>query len=167
MQLDVYRFSDDGRIPNSRLPLLHYRQVSVLTGPELADWFEEQFTAHHWLGTWRNGILPYTHYHSTSHEVLGIYQGTAMLQVGGEHGPFVPVAAGDVLVIPAGVGHKNGKQSADFGVVGAYPDGRAWDLLRGEAHERPRADQNIAQVPMPQTDPLFGKSGPLIAQWRQ
>jgi uncharacterized protein YjlB len=32
--------------------------------------------------------------------------------------------------------------------------------------ERPRADENIARVPAPIADPVFGGEGPLAAHWR-
>jgi len=72
---------------------------------------------------------------------------------------------GDVLVIPAGVAHKNLGASADLGVVGAYPRGQSPDMNDGHDGERPRADQNIAQVPLPAADPVFGVDGPLMRQW--
>jgi uncharacterized protein YjlB len=49
--------------------------------------------------------------------------------------------------------------------VGAYPPGQSWDMNYGKAGERPAAGQNIGQVPLPQTDPLFGSRGPLIDHW--
>lgn len=166
-QPETYQFTDDGRIPNSRLPVLVYRSVFPVTQPDPAAWFENRFTAHNWRETWRNGIFTYHHYHSTSHEVLGIYRGSATLQIGGEQGATLYVTTGDVLIIPAGVGHKNLDQSPNLGVVGAYPDGRLWDLLRGEPDERPRADQNIAALPLPDSDPLYGATGPLRQLWVQ
>lgn len=157
--------SDTGAFPNSRLPVLLYRGV-VPAITNLADWLEQTFVANHWTNNWRNGILTYHHYHSTTHEVLGIHAGSATLQLGGEGGPLVEVQAGDVLILPAGVGHCNRRQSADFGVVGGYPDGRDWDLLRGRAGERPAADQAIARLPLPGSDPLFGEQGPLMQVWK-
>ena len=57
------------------------------------------------------------------------------MRLGGEHGRDFIVEAGDVVVIPAGVGHKNLGATRQFGVVGAYPDGRPCDLLRaGQAN---------------------------------
>ena len=46
------------------------------------------------------------------------------------------------------------ESSLDFSVIGAYPGGRNWDLLRGLPGERPRADRNIAAVPLPDNDPI-------------
>lgn len=165
-QPETHYFADDGRIPNSRLPVLVYRNVFSANQPDPANWFEDRFTAHNWRGTWRNGILTYHHYHSTAHEVLGIYRGWVTLRIGGETGATVRITTGDALVIPAGVGHKNLQQSPDLGVIGAYFDGLFWDLLRGEPGERPRADQNMAALPLPDSDPVYGPTGPLCQLWR-
>lgn len=163
MQVETHRFADDGIIPNSGLPLLVYRQV--LTGSDLARAFERRFGANDWRGGWRNGIFDYHHFHSTSHEVLGIAAGSATVRFGGPHGEAVAVAAGDVVVIPAGVGHKLESGSGDLLVVGAYPEGRAYDLRRGDPAERAEVLANIAAVPLPSTDPLVGSGGPLVETW--
>ena len=75
------------------------------------------------------------------------------------------VRPGDVIVIPAGVAHKNLGASADFRVVGAYPRGQHPDLCTGKPGERPQADRRIARVPLPEQDPVYGPGGPLIAHW--
>ena len=157
---------DDGTFPNNdRLPLLVYRGALELTGRNPARPVEDLFDAHHWFGAWRNGIFGYHHYHSTAHEVLGVYSGTARVQLGGEKGPEFEIRQGDVIVIPAGVAHKNLGSSRDFKVVGAYPGGQRYDMNYGKAGERPRADRNIANVSLPELDPVFGDSGPLIDLW--
>ena len=151
-------------IPNSHYPLLVYRRaVPASSG---ASELETRFAANNWTNAWRNGVFPYHHYHSITHEVLGVYSGSARLQLGGEQGQTVSVQAGDVLVIPAGVGHKKLESSADFGVVGAYPDGRNYDVLRGKPGERPQADKNIAAVPIPASDPVLGKQGGVVDLWK-
>ncbi|WP_460673564.1 cupin domain-containing protein [Larkinella ripae] len=163
---EAFLFKDDGTIPNSTYPLLLYHNAFSETGPAGASWLENRFAANHWTNSWRNGVFPYHHYHSLSHEVLGVYSGSARLHLGGEKGPKIRVRSGDVIVIPAGVGHKRLEASADFGVVGAYPDGRDYDVLRGEPGDRPKADQQIATVPLPKTDPLQGQDGALIHLWK-
>jgi uncharacterized protein YjlB len=55
----------------------------------------------------------------------------------GEVGVTVEDEAGDVAVIPAGVGHRNLGSSDDFLVLGTYPRGQSWDLRAGEPGERP------------------------------
>ena len=157
---------DDGRIPNSKLPLLVHQNAVKLTLRDPASIFEELFIANRWAGNWRNGIYTYHHYHSTAHEVLGVFCGTATIQLGGERGIKHKISAGDVIVIPAGVAHKNLGASSDFGVVGAYPAGQEWDMNYGRPAERPRADENIAQVPLPTADPVYGAAGPLLERWR-
>ena len=72
---------------------------------------------------------------------------------------------GDVIIIPAGVAHKNLGSSGDFRCVGAYPPGQDWDMNYGKAGERPAADENIANVPLPVADPVFGFEGPLMKNW--
>ena len=165
MQPEQYHFQDDGQIPNSRLPVLLYRNAFPARSTAGAAWLEQRFAQHNWTNSWRNGVYAFHHYHSTSHEVLGIYAGSAELQLGGPQGQRVRVQAGDILVIPAGVGHKN-LGSTHLGVVGAYPDGRHWDLNRGLPGERPEADQHIAALPLPATDPLLGPQQGLPTLWR-
>jgi uncharacterized protein YjlB len=159
------RFGDDGRIPNSSLPLLLYPGALAEETGDLAGALEERFAGNGWSGGWRNGIYPFHHYHSISHEVLGIARGRATVRFGGEQGETVEVKAGDVVVIPAGVGHRNEGSSPDLLVIGAYPGGCDYDLCRGLPGERPRVLESIAAVPMPATDPVHGPNGPLLGEW--
>jgi uncharacterized protein YjlB len=159
-----YFFKDDGTIPNSGYPLLIYKNAFSQRGVEGAAWLEKRFADNNWTNSWRNGIYPFHHYHSTSHEVLGVFSGTATVHLGGEQGEKIKIEAGDIIVIPAGVGHKN-LGSEDLGIVGAYPEGRHWDLNTGKPGERPGTDKNIAALPIPQTDPFGGKDG-LPEIWR-
>jgi uncharacterized protein YjlB len=71
------------------------------------------------------------------------------------------------VVIPAGVAHKKLSASPELGVVGAYPQGKDWDLQYGDADDRPRADQNINRVAVPATDPVYGVDGPLTEFWKK
>ncbi len=160
-----FRFKDDGKIPNSKYPLLVYKNAFSQRGSEGAEWLEAQFASQNWTNSWRNGVFDFHHYHSITHEVLGIYSGKALLHLGGESGEKVEVEAGDIIIIPAGVGHKN-LGSENLGVVGAYPDGKMWDMKRGKPGERPEADENIAAVPLPTTDPFAGKDEGLRKLWK-
>jgi uncharacterized protein YjlB len=164
IKAEEFYFKDDGSIPNSKFPMLLYRNAFTARGSSGALWLVNRFESNDWSNSWRNGIYSFHHYHSTSHEVLGIYSGTALVHLGGEQGEKVRVNAGDVMVIPAGVGHKN-LGSSSLGVVGAYPEGRSWDLNRGLAGERPAVDKNIAALPIPQTDPILGMGSGVVSVW--
>src|SRR5213595_1692376 len=166
IQPEQLNFNDDGIFPNSRLPLLVYRHAITTDAKDPSSIFEQRFAGNDWTNSWRDGVYSFPHYHSTSHEVLGVYSGAATLRLGGERGKNVEVHAGDVIVIPAGVAHQNIGASADFAVVGAYPDGREWDLLRGRAGERSEADRTIAALPIPDYDPISGAEGPLRQIWK-
>jgi len=161
-------YTDDGTIPNnSRLSVIIYR--SVFTGPEalLAESMEELFLRNHWAGSWRDGLFKYHHYHSTAHEVLGIYGGWTDALIGGESGDTFRLQAGDIILLPAGTGHKNLGQSPDFRVVGAYPDDQYPDMNYGYPGERPHVLSNISAVPLPSHDPVEGLHGPVFTLWQR
>ncbi len=163
--IELYRLADDGVIPNNAaLPLIVYRGALPPSG-DVARQFETLFARNGWSGGWRNGIFPYHHYHSNAHEVLGIASGQARVRFGGDNGESVDVRQGDVVVVPAGIGHKRESASADLVVVGAYPEGRGPDLNTGKSGERPNVLANIARVPVPEADPVFGPTGPLTRHW--
>ena len=127
---------------------------------------EAMFDRNRWWRFWRNGVFSFHHFHSTAHEALGICRGEAKVRFGGAKGVVMTVRAGDVVVIPAGVGHQNLGASSDLLVVGAYPPGPDWDLCTGKDGERPGVLDNIRAVPLPPADPLFGAEGPLTRHWR-
>ena len=165
-QLTVSVLRDDGTYPNNeRLPLLAYQGALSLPDHDPAAAIETLFRSNGWAGSWRNGVYSFHHYHSTAHEVLGVYAGSATIQLGGEQGIVLSVRRGDVVIIPAGVAHKNVGASPDFRVVGAYPLGQGPDMNYGRPGERPQADHNIAGVRLPQADPVYGVDGSLLQHW--
>ena len=157
-------FPDDGGFPNSTLPVVIYR-AAVSRGEASPEAFEALFDGNGWPSQWRAGIYDYDHYHSTAHECLGIAAGKAHIRLGGPAGREFDIAMGDVVVVPAGIGHCALSVSPDFLVVGAYPPGQHWDVLKGEASERPGADRRIAGVKLPKTDPVGGQGGPVLERW--
>jgi uncharacterized protein YjlB len=162
---EAFLFPDAGPFPNSRFPVLVYRQVSDRGEPDPASFFERLFGEHSWPAAWRAGLHTSHHFHSTAHEVLGVYRGSVQARLGGPGGARLELRAGDVIVIPAGVAHCNEGQSTDFRVVGAYADGSDFDMQYGRAGERPSADRRIASVPFPRTDPVGGREGALLRLW--
>jgi len=86
---------------------------------------------------------------------------------GGPNGRELQVSAGDIVIVPAGVGHCNKTQSADLLIVGAYPDNAPRpDQYRGKPGEHSTVTQKIAVVPPPAADPVTGGDGPLRRLWR-
>ena len=165
----VFHFKGDGRTPNNpALPFLYYPAAISLAGAsDPAAIFEELFARHGWRGSWRNGIYGFTHFHTTTHEALGIAAGEARVQFGGDKGPVVSVKAGDVAVLPAGTGHRRIASSRDLLVVGAYPPGGEYDLRKPGEVACDEALSVIARVTVPDQDPAYGKEGPLTRLWRQ
>ncbi len=155
--VESHYLTDDGVFPNNRLPVLHYRRVLSLPVLFPSAFVKKLFGKNQWTNAWKNGIYHYHHYHSLTHEVLGVYAGKATLLLGGEKGVHLTIEKGDVLLIPAGVAHKNMDPDSTVKCVGAYPDGRDYDMNYGQAGERPRTDETIRQVPLPSMDPVFGK----------
>ena len=155
-------FADDGAIPNSRLPLLIYK-AAVPSDPVA---IEHLFAANRWPPSWRGGVHPRHHFHSNTHEALGVARGQATVLFGGPGGQELTVSAGDVVVVPAGVGHCNQRQSDDLLMVGAYPeDAPPPDMHHGAPDARDRLAANVALVKPPNTDPVTGAGGPMIRIW--
>jgi uncharacterized protein YjlB len=165
---ETFLIKDDGTFPNSsNLRVILYRDAIMFEGNDLAASVEDVFLEHGWGGVWRNGIFGYHHYHATAHEVLGVATGTVTVQLGGDEGPILELVAGDVVILPAGIAHKNLDSSDDLVVVGAYPPGQIWDINTGGEDERPRVDESIAAVPLPKSDPVYGVEGPLVSLWER
>src|SRR3569832_652948 len=122
-----YRFRDDGETPNNpHFPLIHYRSAVVLDPDyDPAAMFEVLFKHYGWVGQWRDGIYPYLHFHTKTHEVLGIARGHARVRFGGQRGRTLELKAGDVVILPAGTGHRRLSASDALLVVGAYQEGSA------------------------------------------
>src|SRR5690349_22103415 len=129
---ETFLLAAAGAFPNNdRLPVILYRDVVALAAIEPAASLEAVFLSNGWDGVWRNGIFGYHHYHATAHEVLGIASGTVTVELGGDDGTIVELEPGDVVVLPAGVAHRNVDSSPDLVVVGAYPAGQIWDVNTG------------------------------------
>jgi uncharacterized protein YjlB len=154
MELEIWHAPPGEEIPNHpSFAVLLYRGVEA--DPQAL------FAEHGWGGSWVDGVFDFHHFHSTSHEVLGVLSGAATLELGGPQGRSFEVSAGDVVVLPAGTGHRRATARDGFRVVGAYPAGQEdYDLLRS-ADEAAR--RRIARVPVPGQDPVGGEG---VARWR-
>jgi uncharacterized protein YjlB len=80
-----HRFKDDGTTPNNpSLPLLHYSRAVVLPKEfDPAAVIETLFARHGWKESWRDGVYDFLHFHTGTHEVLGIARGSVRVRFGG------------------------------------------------------------------------------------
>jgi len=164
----LFRFRDDGETPNNRLPLVVYRGALELDEAyDPAAVFEKTFARHGWREAWRDGIYDFLHFHSATHEVLGFARGKVTIEFGGRRGRTLTLHAGDVAVLPAGIGHRCVTASDDLLVVGAYPASGRYDEPKPDEIDYADALASIAKVKLPRQDPVYGAGGPLIDLWRK
>jgi uncharacterized protein YjlB len=164
MELETWQAPPGDRIPNNpRFPVLLYRGVEAAA--EGAAAVRSQFAVHGWGGSWVDGVFDFHHFHSTSHEALAVLAGEATLELGGPQGRAFGVRAGDVIVLPAGTGHRRASARDGFTVLGAYPAGQEdYDLLRGDdPTEVEAARRRIAALGPPPEDPVGGEG---VDGWR-
>ena len=161
LEPETYTFEPDGRFPNSRLPALVYRGALSANAEDIT----RTFAVNGWSNAWLDGIFPYHHFHSIAHEVLGIADGEVEVALGGPSGRTVTLVAGDAVVIPAGVAHRNVGQSSKLAVVGAYPGAANYDVKRGEPGEYVAAIKTAAAVSPSVADPITGADGRLQGLW--
>jgi len=122
--------------------------------------------ARDWVGAWVWSVFPYHHYHPDAHEVLTVLDGSARLALGGPQGAVHDVAAGDVLILPAGFGHRLIEAGSGFRVCGAYPRGQQhYSTIRAETAWPDDLPTRLAAVPLPTADPIFGRDGHLLNAW--
>ena len=161
-----FRLKDDGKFPNSKLQVILYKGILHLPSLFPAPVVRQLLRKNNWRNFWKSGIYEYHHYHSNTHEVMTVIKGKTTLQIGGPKGKKITIEKGDVLIIPAGVAHKNLKRENDVTCIGAYPNGKKYDMNYGKEEERRKADKHILKVKLPLKDPVFGKEGGIKKFWK-
>lgn len=164
----TYRFRDDGLIPNHpRWPAIIYRRAVRFPRPlDPAAVMEDVFARNGWCDSWRGDVYDYLHYHSRIHEVLGVVRGSAHVRLGGNKGRTFKIAAGDVVILPAGTGHQSLKASKNFMVVGAYPPSGTYDECLPDPKHHRLGVSRVRKVVRPRKDPLLGREGALLRYWK-
>lgn len=162
---------EDQPYPNSVLPVLFYPDAfsEIVKEDDPAQKGIQFFAENNYSNAWVNGIFPYHHFHSNTHEVLACISGEASVQLGGPDGKVIQFSKGDVVLLPAGTAHKRVKASKDFSIIGAYPDGREFDTHKGDEitsdDEYYRLKHAIKKVPVPSLDPVQNKGGAVKKYW--
>lgn len=153
--------------PNSHLPVLIYKPAFILPEQKkrAVTIIQEIFAKNGWSNSWKNGIYDFHHYHSITHECMAVSSGWAMVIIGGPGGRRIRLERGDLIILPAGVAHKCSRKGSAFQCVGAYPQGKDYDIILGKAANLEKALKNIKKLGLPQKDPLQGKHGFLKSYW--
>ncbi len=163
----AHHIAANGSIPNHpRWPLLVYPGVVAIAEADPAAAFEELFNHNGWPAAWRDGIYPFHHFHCDAHEVLGVYSGEVTAQFGGDDGIVITARPGDVIVLPAGTGHKKLSSCGALGIVGAYPAGQHPDMCTPLLSNLKRSAAAVGRAALPQRDPVYGEGGPLFNHWK-
>jgi len=163
---EVLLFHDDGITPNSNLPVIVYRDVFRRLELKSDTSIKDVFESNDWTNNWADVIMTKNHYHSTTHEAIGINKGRVRLKIGGKDGSIVSLKSGDVILIPAGVGHYSLSNEIFYEAIGGYPNGEEWDLIFDEKDKHKVAIERIRQIQIPEKDPIFGLNGLLLKYWK-
>ncbi|KAF1850629.1 uncharacterized protein K460DRAFT_372827 [Cucurbitaria berberidis CBS 394.84] len=166
LRLNAHYVPSYSHLPNTSThnnPLLIYHSAfPASTSPST---LESHLPKNGLAPQWRYTMYSQTHFHSTTHEVLCVFSGRAALLFGGEANPGkveTEVKAGDMIVVPAGVGHRLLEDlDGGFQMVGAYPKGCSWDMCYGKEGEE-QAARAVAGVNWFVKDPLYGDDGPVL-----
>jgi uncharacterized protein YjlB len=80
MTIETHVLRGNGRIPNSRLPLLIYRSAFETSPVEM----EAMFRENEWPPDWHSsfGVYPRHHFHSDTHELIAVTRGTLVGRFG-------------------------------------------------------------------------------------
>ncbi|MEF2550545.1 cupin domain-containing protein [Aurantimonas sp. A2-1-M11] len=165
MEVVTHHLPDDTEIPSSHLPLLVLPQAVPAEDASSAA-MARRFTDNGWQGTWTYTVFDYWHFHAQGHEVLGCVGGEAVIGFGGDGGVQARMRPGDVVMIPAGVGHRRLSASPDFAVVGAYPPGQNGAILRPGDGDMGAVRAQIAALGLPERDPVSGERPGCLAAWK-
>jgi uncharacterized protein YjlB len=133
---------------------------------------------------WKYTMYRQHHYHSNTNEILCVvsrrgaevgFGGSNESNKSGNEGKVVvKVGRGDVIVVPAGVGHALLRELDDvedgdedqgkFEMVGSYPVGaEGWDMCMGDEKEKDGKEwENVRKVGWFSRDPIYGDQGPVL-----
>jgi uncharacterized protein YjlB len=155
-------FPRGDRVPNNdRYPAVMARDA--LGGAQDDAAVKALLRANGWGSAWTWRVFDFHHFHPDAFEVLAVARGAATLMLGGPQGEEVEVSAGDAMILPPGFGHRQIEAHGGFQICGAYPPGQEdYTVVCAEDGYDEAMLKEIASVPEPTTDPVWGGDGPLL-----
>lgn len=156
MDITRLQITPDKPFPGNTIEVRLYRSVFAGEGTDLSAEFSRIFTENGWSDPWVNGIYGFHHFHAEAHEALGCSSGWVVVQLGGPNGPEIKLEAGDAVLLPAGVSHKNIDSSPNYQIMGSYPHNQEPDLRRGDPDEWEEVLHRISQTELWDQDPITG-----------
>jgi uncharacterized protein YjlB len=146
---------------NDRYPAVIARKA--LGGPNDDTAVRDLLRENGWGGSWTWRVFDFHHFHPDAFEVLAVARGSATLMLGGPQGGEIDIEAGDVMILPPGFGHRQIEARDGFQICGAYPPGQEdYTVVRADEGYDEAILKEMAAVPEPSTDPVWGKNGPLL-----
>jgi uncharacterized protein YjlB len=158
-------FKGDGNTPNNRLPVILYKSIFQDLKPPFSVDILHLFQSNGWTNNWGDIIKTQNHYHSNTHEVLGINSGKVEMVIGGARGKIIRLKEGDVIILPAGIGYYSLENKKKYIAVGGYPNGEDWDMIYDEHEKYINSQKSIAKNPFPILHPIHCLNGPLQRKW--
>jgi uncharacterized protein YjlB len=127
----VVFFENPADVPNSRLTVLIFRSVLVPGIPAKPDLFRKRFrkAGGAVCGQTRSSITRI--FIRTRMKFWEFIEGKVTVRLGGEQGRLFRLKAGDMLLLPPGVGHRRVGDDKGLKLIGAYPRGQSnYDMKR-------------------------------------
>lgn len=153
MHPETYFLPPTPYVPNSPLPALIYR--GVLSNPTPSS-VRAAIEANHWLQGGSFKTYTAHHFHSVTHECYAVFKGKTRLRLGkgpldDENVPNVEVDlfTGDVIILPAGVGHSsisNDSSEGEYEYLGLYPEVRLLASLSFPVQDRCRHELSQCKI---------------------
>ncbi|TCD66549.1 hypothetical protein EIP91_001270 [Steccherinum ochraceum] len=166
LRVSQHQIPRHGLVPNTSI---HHKPVLIYHGAFEPDNLSPDAVEAHILSVgqfnpqWRYTMYSTSHFHSTVHELLVVFKGSAKVCFGGEENPGrvdTEVQKGDAMLLPAGVAHRLLQGRDGFEMIGSYPRGASWDMCYGREGED--VDERIAGLGWLKRDPLYGNEGPAL-----
>ena len=95
------------------------------------------------------------------------YWWQSRVEFAGKRGRVIELKTSDVVVLPAGTGHRRKSASRGLLVTGAYPENAgSYNEPQPKDLDPVEARRDIGRVKLPAKDPVYGTNGAVRSEWR-